>query len=204
MKNYNFRIMTCLMIAGIVVIFSACDHNAVEPQAHVVMLKFKKTEYKNHILATHSEGSDYIVATRFNKCGEPCGQAGYSPYWDLPDNWLLVDWKWRNFPYTSGAVLLTERTWEEYPFETSPLPKWSITEPQVLQPIEKIYYIKATNLAKYNQTTYSKELLGFIEELGAGDNCACNRVEWADSLWSIIQLQLSSVILNKDIEKVSH
>lgn len=207
MKIQLFNVVVIyLLCIGIAFVLNSCgDDYAPEPAVRAVVLKFKNPDYKNYILANYSEGSDSIVATRFNHCGEPVGRSGYSPYWDLPDNWLLVDWKWFNFPYNAGLTLLTNQTWDKYPMETLPLPKWSVFEPHILQPVDKILYVKASYLEKYHQTTYSGEMTALMRgHLQLHDTiCICERSEWADSIWTILQHDLSVVIKNGDLDKLS-
>lgn len=205
-QHFNVVVMSLLCI-GTFVLNSCGEENAPAPPTHAVVLKFKNPDYKNYILATYSEGSDSIVAARFNSCGEPVGRSKYSPYWDLPDNWLLVDWKWINFPYTAGLTLLTNQTWDKYPAETFPLPKWPVAEPHIFQPLDKILYVKASDLEKYHQKTYSYETIALMEGLFQCNNDSsriCEQSERADSIWSILYNDLSIVIKNGDINKLSN
>ena len=207
MKKYLNLVTAFLVLITSTIGLSGCKDNksAVKPSAHVIVLKFKKPEYKNYILVTHVASSDSLVATRFNHCGEPIGQSEYSPYWELPDNWLLVDWKWGQFPYSAGLTLLTEKTWKDYPTDTFPLPKWPISEPHLAYPVEKLLSVPAADLAEYNKAVYSNEMYGLIDNgVEIDENSSmCDHAEQADSMWVVLLNHLSTVIKNGDMEKIS-
>ena len=209
MKSKNC-FMPFLLLAAILVCFAACEKKSydVEPPTHVTVLKFKKPEYKNYILVNSGSTDSIVVAMRFNSCEEPVGKSGYSPYWELPDDWLLVDWKWPIFPYKVGLVVLTNQTWDKYPQkEQLPLPKWSLlSEPYVRQPVEKMLHIGVEKLAEYNNVIYPDTMIGFMDN-GVGrdgcDICFCENSDLADSLWTVVQTHLSVVIENGDLEKLN-
>ena len=191
---------------------TSCEqHSVPAPTPHIVVLKFKKPEYKNFALATHIERDSICVATRFNHCGSPTGQSGYSPFWELPDEWLMVDWKWYNFPYMPCIVLLPDITWKDYPFETFPLPKWNVSDqPYIPYPVEKILYINMQNLEKYSQTTFSSKMKAVISgnltiknDTTSNLYGLCEKPEVADSMWTILQKHLSVAIQNGDLEYIN-
>ena len=197
-------------------LLTGCEQNASAPPPSVTILKLKQPIYKNYILANYFSGGDSIILMRARRCEEPTGQAGYSPYWELPDGWLLVDWKWFSFPYNAGLALLTEQTWDKAEYrDGKQFPqKWPVSEPHILQPVEKIYYIKAEDLAKYANTKYPDMLVRLISGYGleyggvecstdAGSTCFCEQSDLADSLWTIVQNDLSVAIKNGDLEHIN-
>lgn len=213
MKAKNF--LSGIMVLGLIFSFCiGCNRpGEVEYSTKVIVLKFKKPEYKNYILANYHEGADYISAARGNRCEAPTGEAGYSPYWELPDNWLLVDWKWYNFPYDAGLTLLTEQPWEKFNGGIHPpFPQWPLSEPHIFQPVEKIYYIKLDNLEKYSNASYSAEMKWYIYctnnetdiiHLSDITKCLCEMSDTMDSIWSVLQRDLSVAIENGDLEHIN-
>ena len=202
MKTKLCLIIGMVLIMGLIVGLCGCNgKNSPEPEKYVVIMKFKQPEYKNFILANYLDGSSNLVATRFNNCGEPKGKSGSSPYWELPNDWLLVDWKWNNFPYDAGLTLLTEQTWDKLDNSgTLPLPNWPLTEPHVFQPVEKIDYVKITKLQDYVNAKYSTEVLGLSP---AKDSLSiCEMQDEMDRIWSILQSDLSTAIKNGDLDKL--
>ena len=97
-KKLIFIGLLSVMVA--LVNFTGCEKrgSADLPPETITIMKLKKPEYKDFIIAY--AGRDSIIAYRTNKNGLD-GRSGYSPYWELPDNWLLVDWKWNFFGYTN-------------------------------------------------------------------------------------------------------
>ena len=211
MNKRNFSAM--FVGLSFIVCMSFCstgcsNRNAdLQPEASAVVLKFKNPDYKNYILANYFEGKDKILGTRYNMCGEPIGNTGYSPYWELPNDWLLVDWKWRNFPYNAGLTLLTELTWDKFEIDTtvsSGIPSWPLSEPHVLQPVDKILYIKALNLESYSKTTFPNKLMAALMGKDISDEYTnCEVPEKMDSLWTILQNALSIAIENGDLEHIN-
>ena len=198
----NLQMVIMLMI-GICITggLRACkDKNSPESEAHVVVMKFKKAEYKNYILANYLEGTDSIVATRFNRCEKAVGQTESSPYWELPNDWLLVDWKWFNFPYNAGLTVLTGKTWNQCDHL---LQRWPLTEPHEFQPVEEILYIRAEALAKYSNTSYNADLLSLMNgNLDEDGTNICDMSNRADSLWAIVYRHLSIAIEKGDLQEL--
>ena len=110
MKKHNYIAIMASLIAMVIISLSffGCRQNEdPDPGPLAVVLKFKNPDYKNYILANYFEGEDKILGMRYYSCEEPIGQTGYSPYWELPNDWLLVDWNWQYFPYNAGLRSLT-------------------------------------------------------------------------------------------------
>lgn len=177
------------------------------PEPSAVIIKFKVPEYKDYILANYVEGEENIYCTRYNNCGEPIGKTGYSPYWELPGEWLLVDWKWSGFPYNAGLTLLTEQTWDKLGMAKttgSGIPFWSLAEPHIFQPVEKILYINVFHWEKYSGAKYPDELVSALwEHKTEGEIKPCEEPEKMDGYWEILQQDLSAAIKNGDLEHIN-
>ena len=220
MKKFFMYAIVALTTAAF--FFCGCEHenpvpgsdaNDPEPPLSVCVLKLAKPEYKNMILVSHFEGENFYTNLRGNKCGEPIGNSGYSPYWELPDGWLLVDWKWSGFPYVISAVL-TEQTWDKYTWSPDNFPKWELTEPHEDNPIAKELYVKVANLDIYShgdKWDYKQSDMifkirkaqgdGFVAE---GDDCLCKQTKTMDSIWTVLQTDLSAAIQKGDLEKINN
>ena len=201
MKKTSFMLGSLTLLCALCLLNGCEKPNEMTLKPMVVVLKMKKPEYKDNILVNYHKGDSVIQAMRFNQYGEPAGKSGYSPYWELPDNWLLVDWKWRGFPYDAGLTLLTELTWEKYPTYTGlPLPTWPLSEPHVFQPLEKGCYVSGKKLAEYsNDDNIQYRIDGMMHVTFAQPNV----VQLGDSIWTIVQSYLSTAIENGDLEKLS-
>ena len=170
-----------------------------EPPPTVKLIKFAKPEYKYFVLAEYNPYDSVFSQTYpHNEC-EDAGRSGYSPYWELPDNWLLIDWKW-NLNSVYEIVLLTNYTWEQYMsyIKNDSIPTWSFAEPHVSHPIEQELYINLWALDKYKDSitpyqTYQSE----PDE----EPCSERYVEFCDHAMTYIYNQLSLAIKNGDLNK---
>lgn len=207
MKIVKNNILLISILSAIIgFIFSSCEEHtyASRPRPYVVVLKFEQPDYKNYILANYFDGDDKILGMRYNRCREAIGAAGDSPYWELPQNWLLVDWKWNGFPYNSGLCLLTELTWDKFEIDTtniSGIPSWPLTEPHLLHPVENILYVQVEYLASYLGIKYSYDVLNVVD--GIYSDSLCKQCELGDSIWAILQNDLSSAIESGDLEHIN-
>ena len=207
MKTKLYLIMGMVLMMSMSVGLFGCKKNNNEPAPGptVTIIKFKKTEYKNFILASYQQGDTVITFDMgANDCNGPIGKSGYLPYWDLPENWLLIDWKWKlPFPYTKDGTLLTELTWDklEYPEisneDSTYLMLWSLEEPHLFNPVEGVLYIDQSKLAKYNDPV---ELRPYWTNTDSA--CPCEFVKFTDERWTMFQQHLSTAIKNGDLDKL--
>lgn len=203
MKNKSMTVWLLSVIVALTA-FSSCEKGGNEalPSDAITIMKLKKPEYKDYIIATLVNGADSITAYRANRTGL-IGKSGYTPYWELPENWLLVDWKWLSFPFHPLAdnVLLENETWDKLTY----LQKWPLETPHISQPIVSVYYIKASYLAEFLGKTYEAELIEHVIDRPSGATDADKKeeiVQTMDDTWTIFQTDLSSVIEQGDLEKL--
>lgn len=209
MKKHNYIAIMASLIAMVIISLSffGCKQNEdPDPGPLAVVLKFKNPDYKNYILANYFEGQDKILGMRYYSCEEPIGQTGYSPYWELPNDWLLVDWNWRYFPYNAGLTLLTELTWDKFEIDTtnnSGIPSWPLTEPHLFQPVEQILYINAIHLENYCGVKLPLDLIPYLWGKTPEYYSPCENPAKMDSLWTILQEKLTFAIENGDLEHIN-
>ena len=188
------------------------DKNAPEIPGEIIIMKFKQPENKIYILG-HYPGGDIINTIRVNRCAECVGQATNMPYWELSNDWLLLDWKWYDIPHgtnrlISGYTVLTNLTWDQYEQGiTPPFQTWSFSEPHVFDPIEAICFIQPDTLEKYSHATYGtkvKDLISATENWNAAEKLGlCTMADTMDSIWTILQRDLSVAIENGDLGKIT-
>lgn len=125
----------------------------------VYVLKFKKIEYKEYIMVhppIHVNDSTYYSVT-LDFAGGPAlpieirDVNHQSPYIDLVDNYVLLDWDtW--YMITNCLALARFKTdllinkWDEFEIDK----QWSLENFYVTQPCEKAYNIKVDSLSSYN------------------------------------------------------
>lgn len=165
------------------------------------VLKFKNPEYKNYILANvDPDGNGYTIL-RSSSCDEPIGQSGYSPYWELTNDWLLVDWKWSNYPNNYHPVLLIGEPWGSIQEANQ---TWSSDTPHIADPIDSVLNISVNALDAYFYTKgglrYGEAFYYYIYK--SSIECMGDQYEEMDKVWSALQRDLSIVIENGDLEQL--
>ena len=207
----------CVAIGIACTTFWGC-HNKNNPQKDsvgIIVLKLKQPEYKDYILGIQKEKSDYIEALAINRCDETPNLSDHYPYWGLSNGWLLTDWRWYDLPHGTNSnmsiyTILTEKKWDSLNLVFGPSAEsqtWPLTEPHASDPIETIYYIKASNLEKYSNASYGPRMIQLIEATdrwnSAEDLDLCGKVETMDSIWTILQRDLSIAAENGDLGHIN-
>ena len=193
------------MLVMVAALLCSCNPSFTEPRNTITVVKLKKSEYKNYVLASHFKDVDHFESLRGNNCEEPIGKAGNSPYWELADGWLLVDWKWHGFPYAISTAL-TEQTWDNFEWRNTNgnHQTWPLTEPHTKEnPIKETVYIAVANLEKYSNTHYGDEMAQLIY-YNFHQELLCDKSEKMDSIWTILQSELSAAIKNGDLKIINH
>lgn len=203
MKNKSMAVWLLSVVVALIT-FSSCEKGGNEalPSENITVMKLTKPEYKDFIIATLVNGADSIKAYRANKTGFT-GKSGYTPYWELPENWLLVDWKWLSFPFHPLAdnVLLENETWDKLTY----LQKWPLETPHISQPIESVHYINVNKLAEFLDKTYESELIEHVIDRPSGATDADKKeeiVQTMDDIWTILQEDLSTIIEQGNLDKL--
>ena len=206
MKNKSI-LLGLLSVMVVLMTLSSCENgdNGTLPPESITIIKLKKNEYKDFIIATLVNGADSITAYRASKLGA-IGKSGFSPYWELSGNWLLVDWKWpSSFPYRPLAdnVLLENESWDKLESE---LQKWPLETPYIAQPIENVYNIKASKLAEFQNKAYKQEVIAHVinrpSMVDADEKEKEQISKEMDAIWTMFQMDLSTVIEDGDLEKL--
>ena len=213
--NYRLPVHLILILTALLVI--GCDKQT-DNSGFVFVMKFKQPEYKDNVLAYYFFGGDSLYGISDNRCEDPIGKTKSYPYWELPNGWLLVDWKWMNLPYLDfgGAekVLLTNQTWDEfkgYSANNANIPTWPLSEPHIMEPLEDFFCILPNKLEKYCQSTYGEKMKENIyttqfcinDSTDSSGKCLCEIADTMDSIWTILQRDLSVAIENGVLERVS-
>ena len=210
MKPKSFLVPILLLAISFVFCLSSCERENMDTaNPYLVIVKFKKPEYKNYICARYNEGDSVMTLNLMDRaqlCPDAVGKSGCSPYWELPEEWLLVDWKWAQYlVYIHDVVLLTGQTWNtiEYPI-TTPQLTWPASISYISRPIADRKYIDIIKLEEYGATTIFENESG--REIPWAENpCPCEYVEYVqnwDKIWSLVQGLLSQAIENGDLNKL--
>lgn len=202
MKNKSMTVWLLSVIVALTA-FSSCEKGGNEalPSENITVMKLTKPEYKDFIIAYAAK--DSLIAYRTNRTGLD-GKSGDSPYWELSENWLLVDWKW-NYPFPSlgGAVLLEDITWDKL---THALQTWSLETPHISQPIESVYYIKTSKIAEMLAKTYDSELINHVVNRPSSTASDAEKkeeiIKTMDDIWTILQADLSTIIEQGNLDKL--
>lgn len=219
--NWFIPIYVCIIIS----LTSSCvpmGNPTFRENGCVLLIKFYEPSNKNKILAyingrdgvEETTGSSDAYMMRFNVCVAhphnhfapkwtyPFPESNHSPYWELPNDWLLIDWRWTGFPYSQASSVIIDKTWEEL-YDSS----WVWQRELVIDeyPIAGWKYVNIENMALQINKEYDEDVLFLInnihntgsylgENVHRHDFCLCEVPNMMDSIWGILQTDLSTYI----------
>lgn len=188
------------------------------------LIKLKDSTNKDYILAHYEpkgkySTGEYAQVMRYNMCTShphhhyrndwpfEFPESHHMPYWELPNNWLLIDWRYYDFPYNTTQAVILNQKWETlYQYDSWFFPKDMIRHKS---PILDCVDINLSYLERSLEKTYSPEILQLVNQTKKdwefydidGSVCICEVPERLDSIWSVIQEDLSDFIeTGNDIE----
>ena len=207
----KIRLCNWLIISACI-LFLSCNKKVDHSNFYGIMLiKFKQVEYKNNVLAHDTEYKDYLYPAFSMYCGGVIPQMGSTPYLDLPDGWLLLDWKWYYMEIESPCVIMTDLTWAQVEFPDSILLKFPYSEDCINDPVEKLYSVDLHSIEKYSSATYGETMNRLVHNLVDPHayyyydeiKSPCELENTMDSIWSILQQDFAVAITNGDIDKLA-
>ncbi len=216
MKNnsYLITLSICLLIMFIT---TGCSTPMPNLSHTVRLIKFKDASDKDYILANYvpigkySTG-EYAQMMSHNMCTSHrhhnymavwsfnFPESHHLPYWELTNGWLLIDWRYYSFPHYKDQTVTLKQKWETlYEYDSWFFPKDMIRHKK---PISEWIEVDLHQLETFLEKTYSIEVLQLVNQTkNAGDfyevdagYCSCEIPEKLDSIWSVIQTDLSAFI----------
>lgn len=216
MKNnsYLITLSICLLIMFIT---TGCSTPMPNLSHTVRLIKFKDASDKDYILANYvpigkySTG-EYAQMMSHNMCTSHrhhnymavwnfnFPESHHLPYWELTNGWLLIDWRYYSFPHYKDQTVSLKQKWETlYEYDSWFFPKDMIRHKK---PISEWIEVDLHQLETFLEKTYSIEVLQLVNQTkNAGDfyevdagYCSCEIPEKLDSIWSVIQTDLSAFI----------
>ena len=172
---------------------------------YVTVIKLEKTEYKQYVLAPES---GYTGKAGFYGDANIFGD-GASPYWELQDDYLLIDWRWYMLPrYQTTYYLIVEPWNAQNSYAWSENNTWRLDTCQYIKnPIKRRYDIDITKVNEYLGTaelyqkdygeTHRMHLIDtkLLEEFRA-------QTTHMDSVWTYTQAQLNTIIEQGKLKKM--
>ena len=186
---------------------------------YVSILKFYDPSYKNQILAysppnKHSEDA-WAYMFRFNMCASnpyhsydaqqwiyAFPESHHLPYWELTDDWFLIDWRWHNFPYDKATSVVINQQWDDL-YNSS----WSWSSNDFLDddPIAELINVPIKKISAVLNKEYSHMVQQVVraqhsldyyleDDVYGYDFCLCEAPNVMDSVWSVLQTDLSTYI----------
>lgn len=147
---------TKIILLGIIVLsgFIACEDKPViiqtpEPGVGAIIIKFDKPEYKEHIMVYANgfgEGTTRLCSERLVLPDSVIHLCGKSPYIELPNDYLLVDWKWGRIYYSNNEAIINAK-WEELKDVDT---RWAKSEILVKHPVAEAYWVSREAMRDYN------------------------------------------------------
>ena len=144
------------IIVAVLCCFLACSKPAPVPtpsSGYVEVIKLKQPEYKQHIMVYVPEKEDVPLSVSVSNSYFCTSQeietiCGQSPYIELPQNYLLIDWKWRRiFSYLVNEEGLIADEWITFDDINQTWPKEQL---YVNRPIQEYYVVEVSRLKEYN------------------------------------------------------
>lgn len=189
MKNHYFILVSLFCFICTI----SCDKNYdPEPYCNTVhVIQLVKPEYKQYVIATLDYNSNNIVSLSGNA---NVLKDGALPYWDLTDDYLLIDWRWYLFPITHNKQYLLLYPWSVV--ENSYYPIWNLDTCQYIEDPIKVSY--GIDMAKVNAQLETQELYQLAYEDShrehEGDEEFRKKTAYMDSVWAYTQQQLITII----------
>lgn len=198
---------------------------SIQDQLYVTVIKFSNPSYKDFILAKNGNNLFYacglaeLEKTPFTNWWNKHDLAGKSPYIELADNFLLLDWHWHPMLVFGGVdtfnanyhnAVLIENKWQEL---KSLDQVWSADTPNDHNAIEKILIFKVKLLDDYRGDTdyqkngwenhlYHAAMLGFWGNTDSYPNGIDKYESQIDSLQQIYADCLNTILQQNDFEMV--
>lgn len=194
-RTYFIIVANLLCLLGIV----GCNRQPfTNPYTnYVTVIKMDKPEYKQYVLAPEN---GYVGCAGFYGEANILGD-GALPYWELQDDYLLIDWRWYMFPrYQTTYYLIFEPWTAQNSYAWSENNTWRLDTCQYIKnPIKRRYDI---DMARVNEYLGSTELYQMDywethgEHLEGTDRFDEFRAKTAhmDSVWIYTQNQLNTII----------
>jgi len=115
------------------------------------IIKFKQTEYKEYVMAYFStrEGCALSLESYYFQPLSSLILYGQSPYIELADDYLLIDWKWFPVYWVDNEAIINKKwtEWTELKSRDICLP---IEDLYVSYPVMELYSIDPCKIKEYN------------------------------------------------------
>lgn len=187
-----------LLLVGILYI-SCKEHTDPEPYTNIVtVVKLKDPTWRNYIISSMYPDKSRIGAAAYNVVGDSVR----TPYRELPNNYLLVDWRWYRFPENNPCLVF--EPWDNYTgfyyFRNSDSVQYQ------LHPLQ-CYFVDMAKVNAYLHTPekYQTEYFEAVRAHFSDIEKAAYILQTAhmDSVWSLTQQQITIVINDGKFDEVA-
>lgn len=204
MKRNYFNIFACLLcLFGTI----GCNHQSLTSpyMNYVTVIKLDKPEYKQYVLVPEN---GYAGHAGFYGEANIFGD-GALPYWELLDDYLLIDWRWYMFPrYQTTYYLIFEPWTAQNSYAWSEDNTWYLDTCQYIKnPIKRRYDIDMTKVngylgtAELYQEAYSETHGMHLIDTKLWEEFRTQTTHM-DSVWAYTQQQLNTVIEQGKLKKM--
>ena len=101
------KIMLLLLVGAFCI--GCKERPAPEPYTNIVtVVKLKDSNWRNYIISTMYPNGNRIGASAYNVVDDSVK----TPYRELPNDYLLVDWRWYRFPENNPCLVF--EPWDNY------------------------------------------------------------------------------------------
>lgn len=179
----------------IILCATGCDRGCIESQKNSIpplqirglhIIKFNEVEYKDYILTCFSTREDCtfaMVESDFFLPSSVLNLYGQSPYIQLADDYLLIDWKWRNIYWENNEAVINKK-WTELKDRSI---CFSIEDLYASYPVNEYYFIEFDKIKEYNGGYLEHTITTSADEFYAEETWSClskqikaNVLDWAE------------------------
>lgn len=204
MKTKHFFVVAYILCALCIIGCNRQPYTAPYTN-YVTVIKLDKPEYKQYVLAPEN---GYAGHAGFYGEANIFGD-GALPYWELQDDYLLIDWRWYMFPrYQTTYYLIFEPWTAQNSYAWSEDNTWRLDTCQYIKnPIKRRYDIDITKVNEYLGTAelYQKDY-GETHGMHLIDTKLWEefrtQTTHMDSVWTYTQAQLNTIIEQGKLKKM--
>ena len=190
MKTRNIGLLATLIVLSTTACKDEPFRDLAPKERSLEIIKFKQPEYKEFVMTMFSksnETDELPFAGEFILPPSLANYSGQSPYIELSDGYLLINWRWERMYYPGEEAIIDlkwkDATYPSYDGDSWPVASWPKERLLADSPVAEYYVTSSQQMEKYlhgeNSTHQSVHIIRISEK------------DWAeyDDFWKKEMLQ---------------
>ena len=213
MKFSHYTLIFCVC-CFVMYALSSCRYTPSPDitEQYLEIIKFNQPEFKDYIMVV-SDGENcgnLWGVRRYDNIRSICPDSslyGRSPYLELNDDWLLINWKWGGMYYYKKDALVKYKWCDTiYPIHAS----WQDSELYACRPISEVYFLPPSNVEVYNGDTTEHNFSEYARLYNQYDSTMEKHklqlwaIAYVDSIYMDFAVTLNKMMSDGDLEKYGH